>query len=73
MRAVLEHLLSQGMVINEADLQHLTPLRWEHITFHGSYHVDLREPSRRAGLRPLRIQAPRDAEERETGNEAEQP
>lgn len=60
------------MVINDADLQHLTPLLWEHITFHGSYHFDLGEPSRRVGLRPLRIQAPRDAAEREGADEVEQ-
>jgi hypothetical protein len=36
--------------------QHVTPLLWEHISFHGCYHFDLGEPSRRTGLRPLRIQ-----------------
>lgn len=36
------------MVINDADVQHLTPLLWEDIMFHGSYHVDLGEPGRRA-------------------------
>lgn len=59
------------MVMNDADLQHLTPLLWEHITFHGSYHVDFGESSRCVGLRPVRLQAIRDAEAREGAHEAE--
>ncbi len=55
MMAALDHLRNTGMTINEEDLRHLTPLLWEHITFHGNYHFDLGEPSRQAGLRPLRI------------------
>lgn len=72
MIAALDHLPSHGMVIADADVQHLTPLLWGHITFHGSYHVDLGEPSRRVGVRLLRIQATRDAEGREMGDEAQQ-
>lgn len=56
MMAALDHLRNTGVVIHDADLKHVTPLLWEHITFHGSYHFDLGEPNRRTGLRPLRIQ-----------------
>ena len=55
MMDALDHLREQGYPINDADLQHVTPLLWEHITFHGSYHFDLREPQRQNGRRPLRI------------------
>jgi TnpA family transposase len=66
MMAALEHLRSTGFTVNDDDLRHLTPLLWEHITFHGSYHFDLGEPSRQVGLRPLRIQPGRS----EDGTEA---
>lgn len=56
MMAALDHLRSTGYTVNDEDIRHLTPLLWEHITFHGTYHFDLGEPSRRTGLRPLRIQ-----------------
>ena len=55
MMDAVDHLRLTGYPINEADLQHVTPLLWEHITFHGSYHFDLSEPQRQNGRRPLRI------------------
>ncbi|KPV54725.1 hypothetical protein SE17_01910 [Kouleothrix aurantiaca] len=55
MMDAIDHLRLTGYPINEADLQHVTPLLWEHITFHGSYHFDLSEPQRQNGRRPLRI------------------
>lgn len=56
MMAVLDHLRNTGVVVQDTDLKHVTPLLWEHITFHGSYHFDRGEPNRRTGLHPLRIQ-----------------
>lgn len=50
MLVALDRLRSHGTAITDADLQHLTPLLWEYITFHGSYHFDLGEPGRRGGL-----------------------
>jgi hypothetical protein len=41
MMAALDELRRQGTTVNDSDLPSLTPLRWEHRTFHGSYHVDL--------------------------------
>jgi TnpA family transposase len=64
MHAALTHLRAHGYPIHEEDLQHVTPLLWEHITFHGSYHFDLDEPDRQPGLRTLRTRtAPRDADD----------
>lgn len=57
MSAALEHLRSSGHEVDEADLEHLSPLLSEHINVHGSYHFDLSGPSRRQGLRPLRSPA----------------
>jgi len=51
--AALDELRRQGMTVNDSDLPYLTPLLWEHITFHGSYHFDLRA-AQQSGLRPLR-------------------
>lgn len=54
MMAALDHLRSTGYPILEQDLSYLTPLIWEHINMHGTYHFDLVDASRRQGLRPLR-------------------
>src|SRR5207244_8290931 len=51
MMKALAHLRQKGYPIQEADLAHLSPVLWEHITFHGSYHFDLLGPSRLTGLR----------------------
>jgi len=47
----------------------VTPLLWEHITFHGSYHFDLSEPQRQNGRRPLRIRTEPLAEDRSEDGE----
>jgi TnpA family transposase len=49
--AALEHVRATGHVVDDTDLEHLSPLLWEQITLHGSYHFDLNP---RNGLRPLR-------------------
>lgn len=53
--AAVEELRRQGMVITDGDLGHLTPLVWEHITMHGSYHFDVHVPQQLRELRPLRV------------------
>lgn len=52
---MLDELRRQGMTVNDSDLPYLTPLLWEHITFHGSYHFDLRAAQQPSELRPLRL------------------
>lgn len=68
--AALDELRRQGMTVNDSDLPYLTPLLWEHITFHGSYHFDLRAAQQQAGLRPLRLrQAPPEHRPEENADE----
>jgi hypothetical protein len=55
MMAALDELRRQGTTVNDSDLPSLTPLRWEHRTFHGSYHVDLQVAQQPSELRPLRL------------------
>jgi TnpA family transposase len=54
MMAALDHLRASGRPLPDADLSYLTPLMWEHINMHGTYHFDVAGASRRQGLRPLR-------------------
>lgn len=71
MMDALDHLRKQGHPIEERDLRHGTPLLWEHITFHGSYHVNLSEPQRQNGRRPLRMRTELPAGDRsEEGEDA---
>jgi TnpA family transposase len=57
MMAAIEHLRATGYPVNDSDLTFLSPLLWEHINLHGSYHFDLNAPSKRQGLRPLRTES----------------
>jgi hypothetical protein len=54
MMKALDHLRATGNPVNEADLMYLSPILWDHITLHGSYHFDLAGPQKRQGLRPLK-------------------
>lgn len=56
MMAALEHLRATGYQVNDSDLTFLSPLMWEHINMHGTYHFDLSAPAKRKGLKPLRIE-----------------
>ncbi len=52
-RAV-EELRRQGLEVAEDELEHLSPLGWEHIALTGEYRWQLRETSSLQKLRPLR-------------------
>jgi hypothetical protein len=54
MGAVLDQLKAEGYPINEADLGHLSPARYEHITPYGKYHFEVEGVFRGNRLRPLR-------------------
>jgi hypothetical protein len=54
MAAVVEQLKREGYPVNESDLAHIWPTRYEHINVYGRYHFSLEEARRRKGLRPLR-------------------
>ncbi len=52
MQAVLDQICAEGYPIQEDDLMHLSPVRFEHINPYGKYHFDIDEE--RQNLRPLR-------------------
>jgi TnpA family transposase len=52
MQAVLDHLRAKGHPMQEDDLVHLSPARFEHINPYGKYSFDL--DAKRKTLRPLR-------------------
>jgi TnpA family transposase len=57
MTAVLEQLKAEGRSVEEADLAHLSPTRFEHINVHGRYEFNVVEELGREGLRELRREA----------------
>lgn len=54
MQAIVEQLRVEGYQINESDLRHLGPARFEHINPYGQYTFNVRQELARKGLRPLR-------------------
>ena len=52
MQAVLDQICAEGYPIQEDDLMHLSPVRFEHINPYGKYHFDI--DKERQNLRPLR-------------------
>jgi hypothetical protein len=54
MPAVLDQLRMEGMPVQEEDLAHLSPARFEHVNPYGKYVFPMDQASQRQGLRPLR-------------------
>lgn len=54
MGAVVEQLRAEGRSVNDADVGHLSPARFEHINPYGKYRFDLALARRPAQPRPLR-------------------
>lgn len=54
MAAVIDQLKAEGYPVQEGDLEHLWPTRYEHINVHGKYQFNIDEVFNRKGLRPLR-------------------
>ena len=54
MQAVLDSLCAEGRSVEEDDVAHLSPARFEHVNPYGKYVFPLEEAERRQGLRPLR-------------------
>ena len=54
MQAVLDQLRTEGYPMQEDDLAHLSPARFEHINPYGKYYFPIDAASERQGLRPLR-------------------
>ena len=54
MQAIIEQLRKEGYKINDEDLRHLGPARYEHINPYGHYTFNIQQELQRKGLRPLR-------------------
>jgi Tn3 transposase DDE domain len=54
MAEAVAQLKHEGYPINESNLAHIWPTRYEHINVYGRYHFNVEEAQRRKGLRPLR-------------------
>jgi TnpA family transposase len=54
MAEAVAQLKREGYPINESDLAHIWPTRYEHINVYGRYHFNIEEVWGRKGLRPLR-------------------
>jgi hypothetical protein len=52
--AVVEQLKQEGYPMQESDLAHLWPTRYNHINVYGRYHFNIEEARGRKGLRFLR-------------------
>lgn len=53
MQAVIDQLKQEGYVINESDLQHISPCRFEHVNKHGKIAFNVDTTWQRDFLRPL--------------------
>ena len=58
MEASLNHLISEGIEVQPADIARLSPLEHSHVSFLGNYSFWLDEPFRKGQLRPLRELSP---------------
>ncbi|MEE8291330.1 MAG: Tn3 family transposase [Candidatus Tectomicrobia bacterium] len=54
MAEAVAQLKREGYPVNESDLAHIWPTRYEHINVYGRYHFNIEEARGRKGLRPLR-------------------
>jgi TnpA family transposase len=54
MQAVLDSLRAEGSSVEEDDVAHLSPARFEHVNPYGKYVFPLEAAERRQSLRPLR-------------------
>jgi TnpA family transposase len=54
MQAALDQLRTGGTPVQEEDLVHLSPARFEHVNPYGKYVFPIEQASQRQGLRPLR-------------------
>lgn len=54
MQAIIEQLRREGYQVNDEDLKHLSPARFEHIHPYGHFVFNIEKERARKGLRPLR-------------------
>lgn len=53
MQAVIDQLKEEGYSINDEDLSHISPCRFDHINKHGHFLFNIEKELNRNGLRPL--------------------
>ena len=53
-QAIIDQLQSEGYVVEESDLVHVSPCRFKHINKHGKYNFNVEKERNREQLRPLR-------------------
>jgi TnpA family transposase len=56
MNEVIKQLRAEGYPIDDADVAHLSPARYEHINPYGKYPFNIDEAQKQGQLRPLRKQ-----------------
>lgn len=54
MQAAIDELVRQGESIEESELVHLSPIRFQHINRYGRFRFDIGDDVASSGLRPLR-------------------
>jgi hypothetical protein len=54
MSAAIDRLRAEGHPVQESDLAHLAPCRYEHINPYGKYQFEIDRSFSRTKLRPLR-------------------
>ena len=54
MQVVIDQLKAEGYSINDDDLAHISPCRFDHINKHGRYTFNVEKEWKRQTLRPLR-------------------
>jgi Tn3 transposase DDE domain len=54
MQAVLDQLGAENGSVQEDDLAHLSPARFEHLDPYGKYYFPIDKTAERQGLRPVR-------------------
>ena len=59
MAHIIDTLRKQGQTITDEQIQHLSPLRWEHINLTGDYIWENLLPETTNTLRPLRFVPPK--------------
>lgn len=57
MAAALDQLREEGHPVDDEDVAHLSPVRYEHINPYGRYSFDVEVNRKRPELRPLRARA----------------
>jgi rRNA maturation protein Nop10 len=53
-QAIIEQLQKEGYTVDENDLTHVSPCRFDHVNKYGKYYFNVDKEQNREQLRPLR-------------------